>query len=361
MQRLIQMILDLIRRLFGRQPEVLPEPAPIPVVEDEEPTEPSEPVVEDVGSEVVAEEGVMPRPELAKGAKGDDVTELQELLNRNGESLTTDGDFGPGTDKAVRALQESYGIESDGVVGASTWEVLDRPWFGQDVSYHGVPLPPTTEVSGSTPVAKAWNTYGNLLAMLGGTLGISSSAACAVLAVESAGEGFWNGRMVIRFETHIFNRYWGRSNQAAFWSHFSQNPDKGWLEQKWRPDTGAWRELHTKAAGQDEEWAVLEFARGLNEMAALRSISMGAPQIMGFNYRKIGFESPRAMFDAFSVDERAHVLGLFDFIRSDHRMVWGLRTGDWEAFARIYNGPGQAETYGTMIGNNATAAKELGI
>jgi peptidoglycan hydrolase-like protein with peptidoglycan-binding domain len=37
-----------------------------------------------------------------------------------------DGDFGPTTETAVKALQKRYGLEPDGVVGGSTWEILLR-------------------------------------------------------------------------------------------------------------------------------------------------------------------------------------------------------------------------------------------
>jgi len=66
---------------------------------------------------------------------------------------------------------------------------------------------------------------------------------------------------------------------------------------------------------QDQEWRVFEFARKLSEPAAMRSISMGGPQIMGFNHSRIGYDSAGEMFHAFESDIRYHVLGLFDFIK----------------------------------------------
>ena len=58
--------------------------------------------------------------------------------------------------------------------------------------------------------------------------------------------------------------------------------------------------IHVNADG---EWSVFEFARTFDDDAAKLSISMGLPQIMGFNYRSVGYESVDAMFDAFSRDD----------------------------------------------------------
>ena len=145
-------------------------------------------------------------------------------------------------------------------------------------------------------------------------------------------------------------------------THFKWDSSKSWLGHYWRADeNGAWIEQHTKAAGQDGEWAVLDFARTLDDTAALQSISMGSPQIMGFNSEKIGYSSVQEMFKAFSDSDRAHVFGLFDFILSDGRMPVALRKSDWRGFAYVYNGSGQADDYGEHIRKGVEAAKALGI
>jgi hypothetical protein len=59
------------------------------------------------------------RAMLRKGSRGQSVTELQLLLGIRG-----DGEFGPATDKAVRAYQHKHGLEVDGYVGPATWKLL---------------------------------------------------------------------------------------------------------------------------------------------------------------------------------------------------------------------------------------------
>ena len=63
-------------------------------------------------------------PTLRRGAKGELVMQLQDLLSKDGSSLVIDGIFGPGTQSAVRAFQKKHGLEVDGIVGPKTWAEL---------------------------------------------------------------------------------------------------------------------------------------------------------------------------------------------------------------------------------------------
>jgi hypothetical protein len=58
-------------------------------------------------------------PTLRRGSKGPDVVILQREL-----SIAADGDFGPATERAVRAYQSAHGLSADGVVGPQTWGSL---------------------------------------------------------------------------------------------------------------------------------------------------------------------------------------------------------------------------------------------
>jgi uncharacterized protein (TIGR02594 family) len=69
-----------------------------------------------------------PRPLLRARANSNEVIELQTILNaamKLHPPLQLDGEFGPNTEKAVRAFQASADIGIDGVVGPTTWETLD--------------------------------------------------------------------------------------------------------------------------------------------------------------------------------------------------------------------------------------------
>ena len=76
---------------------------------------------------------------------------------------------------------------------------------------------------------------------------------------------------------------------------------------------------------------------------------MGAPQIMGFNHKRCGYPEVEQMFEAFNTSEENQQQGFINFISSDHRLVEALEQKDWLTFARIYNGPGQAEHYATLL------------
>ena len=56
---------------------------------------------------------------LKRGLKGAPVKRLQTKLG-----ITADGDFGPGTEKAVRDFQASAGLAVDGIAGPDTFTAL---------------------------------------------------------------------------------------------------------------------------------------------------------------------------------------------------------------------------------------------
>ncbi len=56
---------------------------------------------------------------LRVGSKGEDVQRVQKALG-----ITADGDFGPGTERAVKAWQAANGLTPDGIVGPKTMAKL---------------------------------------------------------------------------------------------------------------------------------------------------------------------------------------------------------------------------------------------
>lgn len=189
--------------------------------------------------------------------------------------------------------------------------------------------------------ARSWNSYGGLVAVIARRLHVDVGLAISLVTRESGGQGFNDsGRLLIRFETHLFYRRWGQHHPEQFFQHFQFNQDYRWLDHRWRPTVDEpWRSFH---GDQQAEWAVFDFARTLDETAALSSITMGGPQILGSNYARLGYDSPQAMFANFSDPahgERYQLLGLFDFIRNgDARMLQALQQRDIYAFAQRYDG-----------------------
>lgn len=70
---------------------------------------------------------------LKRGSKGRDVRAMQEILEAEGHYTSTlDGDFGPGTEAAVRAFQAAEGLEPDGIVGSGTADKLKEKGAARD-------------------------------------------------------------------------------------------------------------------------------------------------------------------------------------------------------------------------------------
>jgi peptidoglycan hydrolase-like protein with peptidoglycan-binding domain len=67
---------------------------------------------------------ILPFPLVRRGDQAHPVPSLQYLLRANGRSVTVDGIFGPNTEAAVRAFQQSKGLAVDGIVGPNTWSAL---------------------------------------------------------------------------------------------------------------------------------------------------------------------------------------------------------------------------------------------
>ncbi len=210
-------------------------------------------------------------------------------------------------------------------------------------------------------VAQTWNSQGNLLLALSNVVEVDVAASVSVLCVESSGRGFNpDGSMVIRFENHIFWRQWGKDNRESFNKQFRYNPESGWQGHEFREDADSpWTTFH---GNQMKEWRVFTVARMLNEPAAMRSISMGTPQIMGFNHASIGYDSVQGMFDAFRSDVRYQTCGLFDFIRgagTTSPMLVALQRQKFVDFASRYNGNRQAAEYGERIAKHFEVFKSL--
>ncbi|MCR5454250.1 MAG: N-acetylmuramidase domain-containing protein [Bacteroidales bacterium] len=228
-----------------------------------------------------------------------------------------------------------------------------RVFFHSRKDLAGVSLEPANKLSpegqdkfGKVAV-RTWNNYGNIIAVIANELGIEVEIALAVICVESGGNGFGSdGRMLIRFENHVFYTYFGdksEEKQKIYDEHFSYNTKKRRDDHKYRAKkSDEWKTSHT---GQDAEWEAFEIARSIAETEAMYSISMGAPQVMGFNFKMIGYNSVQDMFAAFCKDIRYHIMALFDFCNANGTRIQYLRTRDFLSFAKAYNGLTAPEAY----------------
>ena len=68
-----------------------------------------------LGGKVEAPTPVTSGGTLRRGSKGEDVKRMQAKL-----ALAADGDFGPGTEAALKKWQAANGLTADGVAGPKT-------------------------------------------------------------------------------------------------------------------------------------------------------------------------------------------------------------------------------------------------
>jgi putative chitinase len=66
-----------------------------------------------------------PRPTLRSGDQGDDVTALQTRLRLSGARIGADGDFGGGTEGALKQFQQGHGLPATGIADEATWAALE--------------------------------------------------------------------------------------------------------------------------------------------------------------------------------------------------------------------------------------------
>ena len=87
-------------------------------------------IQQDIAPPGVTQPGQYPGTPLRVGSRGNEVKQMQFYLriiarsNRNIPSINADGIFGSATEAAVRAFQNGYGLNVDGVVGPLTWNKI---------------------------------------------------------------------------------------------------------------------------------------------------------------------------------------------------------------------------------------------
>lgn len=175
---------------------------------------------------------------------------------------------------------------------------------------------------------------------------IDPLVARAILQIESGGQMFGpTGKPIIRFEAHIFRHY--LANDALWSEYFQVDPNVPWTNQMWRQSPGGpWKQIHT--GNQADEWAAFTFALSLNADAATKAISMGAPQIMGFNAERVGWPNAAAMLNAFQ-DASMQTLGFINYVLGDPQLTQAVHDKNWRMIATLYNGTGNVDSYSALL------------
>lgn len=225
---------------------------------------------------------------LTQGSSGRAVTFLQARLG-----VPTTGTFDAVTRAALMSAQTHANLTADGVYGPITNGAMTR---------HG----PTAFAS----IAQA--------------LRVEPQALAAVVSVETSGAGFYaNGLPKILLERHYVY-------QLAT------------LEQRSRLPAGVCNLDAGGYAGGVAEWDRFELVAAVDLGLAIQSCSWGLGQLMGANWKLLGYRTPQAFMMAMADTEDAQLMAMGQFIQANPGMRTALSICDWAAFARAYNGPNYA-------------------
>lgn len=149
---------------------------------------------------------------------------------------------------------------------------------------------------------------------LSSDFGLPVSSIKAFGYVEASGEGFdpKTGKIKIQFEP-------------------------SWFKKLSKIISGLWS--LNKVDVQSKEWIAFNDAFSKNPTKAMESTSIGNMQVMGFHWKRLGFNSVNEMWD-FAKKSEANQLWLgLKFIATDKKLFNYVLNKDWKNVAYLYNGP----------------------
>lgn len=115
---------------------------------------------------------------------------------------------------------------------------------------------------------------------------------------------------------------------------------------KLTPPQGTYQTSRKLSQAQRERAFAAAYAA--NPEDAMRATSWGGPQIMGLNYEAAGYGSALQMVTAMSNTEGNQILAFVALVKA-----WGidsaLRSHDWQAFARRWNGNANVTAYAAKV------------
>lgn len=94
---------------------------------------------------------------------------------------------------------------------------------------------------------------------------------------------------------------------------------------------------------KEQQYGKLARAHALDADAALKAASWGKFQILGSNHKACGHATVGEFVKAMTVSEREHLRAFAHFVAANPAMRQALRSLDWAAFAKRYNGPEYAK------------------
>lgn len=173
--------------------------------------------------------------------------------------------------------------------------------------------------------------------------GIPVPALQAVHKVESRGNGFnSDDSPVILFEPHIFYKQLTKKGLIDIRNRIMrERPDLCYPKWGMKPygASGTYQHQRLTAASQ------------YHRESALESASWGLGQVMGFNWKDLGYPSLQAFINAQYRDEASQLDTMCRFIKHNG-LIDELKNQNWSAFAYRYNGEGyKANSYDTKLAN----------
>jgi len=160
-------------------------------------------------------------------------------------------------------------------------------------------------------------------------LNVEIAAIRAVAEVEAAGQGFLpDGRPAVLYEAHVFHAQTKGKHAAA-----KDRRGAKLSSAKWD------RSLYGATGAHQHER--IEDAAKLDWDAAHKAASWGTFQILGTNHKAAGHDTIKGFVDAMNSGASAHLDAFVSFIKTN-KLDGALRSKNWAAFARGYNGPGYA-------------------
>lgn len=245
---------------------------------------------------------------LKFGSKGDAVAIIQKQLaalgykNIGGKPLNSDGNFGPSTEAAVIQFQRKVGLVADGKVGDKTRQALS----GNSVSK-------LLKDDDYKQAAKRLKVPELVIRVFG--------------AVEGRGVGFLkNGKAKILFERHRMYFYLSQSLGKTFATGLIKT-----VPNLVNTITGGYK-------GDSAEYTRLSLAMNIHKESALMSTSWGQFQIMGENWKDIGYQSVQDFVDQQQQSESLQLEAFIRFIEWKPGLLTALQKQDWHAVFTLYNG-----------------------